>query len=173
MFLRTVYIVFVGIIIAAFVGVGILAFYPEPKAPEAPLSVKYPQNIQIQDVVVLNQIRDEQTNYDNALKAYLTQEQLYNRNVSIISITLAVLTLAISLTLLQKILVFADGSVLGGVLTLLYGIMRGFGTDDNQFRFVVVLIGMVISLALGYLKFIRQTLPEKGYSTPTYTAGLR
>ncbi len=158
MFLRTVYVVFVGIIIAAFVGVGILAFYPEPKAPEPPLSIKYPQNIQITDTAALNQVREEETVYDNTFKQYQAQEQLYNRNVSIISIVISVLILTASLTALQKILIIADGSVLGGVLTLLYGIVRGFGAEDNRFRFIVVSIGLIISLALGYLKFIRQNI---------------
>lgn len=155
MFLRFVYVVFVGIIVAAFIGVGIGTFYPEPKAPEPPLSVKYTQNIQISDVNALNQIRQEQQDYDQAFKGYQIIEAEYNRNVSIVSLIAAVLILTISLTLLKQIIIMADGFLLGGVLTLGYSIMRGFGTDDYRFRFVVMSISLAITLALGYLKFIR------------------
>ncbi len=59
MFLRFVYVVFVGIIVAAFIGVGVAAFYPEPTRPDAPISVKYDQNVQITDLAVLNAVRAE------------------------------------------------------------------------------------------------------------------
>ena len=55
----------------------------------------------------------------------------------------------------MSILFIADGLLLGGVLTLLYSVIRGFGTEDNMFRFVVVSVGFAISLFLGYVKFIQ------------------
>lgn len=156
MFLKYVYIVFVGIIIAAFVGVGIGTYYPEPKAPEAPLSVKYNQNIQITNLEALNKIRAEQETYDKAFKAYQSREQIYNRDVSIIALAAAVLVLAASLTILKQISVIADGTLLGGVVTLAYSILRGFGTEDYKFRFTVISIGLAVTVILGYMKFIRQ-----------------
>jgi apolipoprotein N-acyltransferase len=46
-------------------------------------------------------------------------------------------------------------AILVGVFTLLYSVIRGFGTEDNMFRFIIVAIGFVISLVLGYIKFIQ------------------
>ncbi len=90
------------------------------------------------------------------MKTYFQASQLYNRNVSIISVTAAVIILVASLTLFKRILLIADGLLLGGVLTLIYSIIRGFGTEDNMFRFIVVLIGLITALILGYIKFIRK-----------------
>jgi hypothetical protein len=155
MFLRFVYIVFVGIIVAAFIGVGVAAFYVEPTRPDAPLSVKYNQSIQITDVTTLNAIKAEQAQYETDLKAYEAREQVYNRNVSIVTLLAAVLVLAASLTLLKHVSLIADGMLLGGVLTLAYSIIRGFGTEDNRFRFVVMSASLLITLLLGYLKFLQ------------------
>lgn len=41
MLIKYVYIVFLGIILATFVGVGIAAFYKGPEYPETPLNIKY------------------------------------------------------------------------------------------------------------------------------------
>ncbi|SRR5581483_5670778 len=159
MFLRFVYVVFVGIIAAAFIGVGVAAFYPEPSRPDAPLSVKYNQNVQITDVAALNVIRAEQAQYDTELKAYMAAEQVYSRNVSIVTLVAAVLVLATSLTAIRKIGLIADGALLGGVLTLAYSIVRGFGTEDNRFRFLVLSASLVITLVLGYVKFLQPSAP--------------
>jgi hypothetical protein len=63
--------------------------------------------------------------------------------------------LIISLTLFKKILLIADGVLLGSVFTLIYGIIRGFNSGNNIFRFIVVSIGLAVSLFLGYIKFIK------------------
>ena len=55
----------------------------------------------------------------------------------------------------KHLLVIADGAMIGGIFTLLYSIIRGFQADDAQFRFVLVTVGLIIALVLGYLKFIR------------------
>ncbi len=161
MFLRFVYVVFVGIIVAAFIGVGVAAFYPEPARPDAPLSVKYNQNVQITDVAALNVIRAEQAQYETELKAYMVAEQVYSRNVSIITLVAAVLVLATSLTVIKNISLIADGTLLGGVITLAYSIVRGFGTEDNRFRFVVLSASLLITLILGYVKFLQPGPPAE------------
>jgi len=63
--------------------------------------------------------------------------------------------LVLSLTVLHKIEILTDGFLLGGLLTLLYAIVRGFGSDDNKFRFLMVTVGLIVALILGYIKFIR------------------
>jgi len=56
---------------------------------------------------------------------------------------------------MAKIKMIADGILLGGVFTTAYGIIRGFMSDSSQFRFLVVTMGLLIALILGYVKFIR------------------
>jgi hypothetical protein len=43
----------------------------------------------------------------------------------------------------------------GGILTFGYSVVRGFGADDNTFRFIIVSVGLVIALGLGYIRFAR------------------
>jgi hypothetical protein len=131
---KIVYTLFIGILLATFIGVGIAAFYPSPKSPEfkfAPAPYYPPQD------------------------AYMKLSQDYNRNVSIISLVAAILILIISLTVFKSLPVIADGLLLGGVLTLIYSIVRGFNSQDEKFRFIVVTIGLIIAILLGYNKFIR------------------
>ncbi len=72
-----------------------------------------------------------------------------------IAVIAAVILVTTSLTLFKKILLIADGILLGGVLTLLYGTVRGFSAENLKFLFLVVSVGLTVSLVLGYLKFIR------------------
>jgi hypothetical protein len=49
----------------------------------------------------------------------------------------------------------ADGILLGGVFTTIYGIIRGLMSEDTKFRFIIVTVGLIIALVLGYIKFIK------------------
>jgi hypothetical protein len=49
----------------------------------------------------------------------------------------------------------ADGILLGGVFTTMYSIMRGLMTENSQFRFLIVTVGIIIAFVLGYVKFIK------------------
>lgn len=154
MALKVIYTFLVGIFVAVFVGVGIAAFYPEPKSPEYPSIMKYG----CVDINKENGLTAEDKakieKYDQEQKDYQAQSQKYNRNVSVMALVASIIIVIASLTLFKKILFIADGVLLGGVLTLLYSVIRGFGTEDNMFRFIVVSIGLFVSLFLGYVKFI-------------------
>ncbi len=156
MVLKVVYTIFIGLLLAIFVGVGIAAFYPGPQPPEIPLLLKL-YNLPtepISDTTISTQLEEEQKAFDDALKIFMEKFEKYNRNVSIISLIAAILILIISLTFFRKILIIADGLLLGGVITLLYSVARVFGSGDDKLRFVVVSVGLAVSLILGYLKFI-------------------
>lgn len=153
MVLKLIYTFLIGIFLAVFVGVGITAFYPGPKRPETPSSIKYayPDNKN----TLSAESKAEIEKFDQAEKEFQTQSQIYSKNVSIYSLTAAIFIVIISLTLFRNILFIADGLLLGGVLTLLYSVIRGFDAQDNMFRFIVVSIGLFISLFLGYTKFVK------------------
>jgi len=138
--LRFLYVLFIGLLLATFIGVGIAAFHEGPKMPEAPISIKYqePNCAQLKDCQALQELKTEQKNFDDLMKIYESDSKTYNRDVSIISIISALLMLIISLTLFKKILLIADGVLLGSVFTLIYGIIRGFNSGNNIFRFIVV-----------------------------------
>lgn len=152
MIIRIVYSLFIGVLLATFVGVGIAAFYPAPERPEYPVELSIPQTKAQEESP---EIRTQRIEQEKKQRDFQKLDEKYNKNVSIIAVVAAIIVLVVSLTLLRHILIIADGLLLGGVFTLIYSIIRGFVTNDNQFRFVVVTIGLITALTLGYLKFVK------------------
>ena len=60
------------------------------------------------------------------------------------------------LTWLKKLELLSDGLLLGGLLTQAYSVILGFQSQNSQFRFLVVLVCLIISLIVGYVKFIKK-----------------
>lgn len=153
MLIRYVYIVFVGILLAAFVGVGIAAFYKGPKYPETPIELRFPETKQFDATSAA--YMQKQLEFDQKSEEFQKQNADYSRNVSIIALIAAVVMMVLSLTLFKQILVIADGLLLGGVLTLAYSVIRGFGSNDDMVRFLVVSASLIVALTLGYIKFVK------------------
>lgn len=153
--LQVLYMVFLGIIIAVFCGLGIDTFYPGPKAPDYPAVL---QNAQYKTAPATVQTAEEiaaQKSFDAAQKQYQEDLKPHSRNASIIAILLAVVALTLSLTVLVKWEVIANGVLLGGIFTMGYSIILGMMSEDTRFRFFLVAAGVLIALILGYMKFIR------------------
>lgn len=150
--LKVIYVLFLGLILTIAVGVGIAAFYPEPEAPSYPNTTGQSSAEQ----------QAAQQKYDEQLSEHSESMSQYNRNVSLIVLGFALVFLILGLTLQAKADVLADGLLLGGLLTLLYSVIRGFNTDDTKYTFVLVTVGLGVALVLGYLKFVRpQTGPKQ------------
>ena len=147
--LKIVYAFFLGILLAISVGMGVAAFYPQPEGPT------YPSELNFVNKEPTQQQQQSQKDFDAQQRAWEDKMKPYNRNVSIITMVAALVFMAIGLLLEQKIGVLADGILLGGVLTLLYSMGRGFASQNSKYSFVVALIGVVIAIALGYLRFIK------------------
>ena len=154
MILKIIYSIFIGVLFAVLVGVGIAAFYPEPKPPEYPSALKIPREGGLNQPV-FEELKGEQEEYDRLEKAFRQNLEIYNRNVSIIAIVASIITLVVSLTLFKKLFLIADGLLLGGVLTILYSIIRGFGSGNNKFQFIIVSISFIVALILGYIKLAK------------------
>lgn len=163
MILKYIYTIFLGVLLATFVGVGIAAFYPAPKYPESsfrPMVVpadttKTKISDETMSASEAARIDAQNRAAEQISKEFQGLSQKYNRDISIIALAFAVAILLVSLTVVKNLIYIADGVLLGGVLTLLYSIIRGFDTDDNMFRFMVVAAGLIIALILGYTKFIK------------------
>jgi len=151
MLIKFIYTLFLALLIALFVGLGIATFYPGPEAPKYPLELDQVKQ-GCEETVEQQTLRKE---FNEAQEKFMEESKPYNRNVSIISLVASIIILVLSLTLLTKIKMIADGILLGGVFTTMYSIIRGLMSEDSQFRFLIVVIGLVIALALGYIKFIR------------------
>ena len=151
MLIKFIYTLFLALLMALFVGLGIATFYPGPEAPKYPLELNQVKQ-GCEETVEQQTLRKE---FNKAQEKFMEESKPYNRNVSIISLVASIIILVLSLTLLTKIKMIADGILLGGVFTTMYSIIRGLMSEDSQFRFLIVVIGLGIALALGYIKFIR------------------
>jgi hypothetical protein len=119
--------------------------------PEYPLELEM-QKPECNESAEIKAVRE---NFAREQRAYAEEIKPYNRNVSIISLIAAIVILVVSLTMLTKIKMIADGILLGGVFTTAYSIIRGLMSQNSQYRFIIVAMGLIIALTLGYLKFIR------------------
>ncbi|MFH1401486.1 MAG: hypothetical protein ABIG40_00790 [Parcubacteria group bacterium] len=151
MMIKFIYTIFLALLVALFVGLGIDAFYPGPVVPQYPVELEGVESC-CEETAEQREIR---AGFDQTQKEFMEESKPYNRNVSIISLIASIIILVVSLTLLNKIKMIADGILLGGVFTTMYSIIRGLMTENSQFRFLIVIIGLIIALALGYIKFIR------------------
>lgn len=144
--LKVIYVFFLGLLLSIAVGVGVAAFYQQPEAP------KYPE-FSSSDT---SEERDgKQAGYDEQLAEYTKELNTYNRNVSLIVLGFAVVFLIFSMAIYSKADVVSDGLLLGGLLSLIYSVIRGFNADDERYTFVLVVASIVIALVLGYYKFIK------------------
>lgn len=148
--LQFVYSFFLGLLLAVFVGLGVASFYQSPKAPEYPISIETKAGQEETE-----DQRAAREKYDADYKAYNENFEDYSRNVSMIVLGAAVILVVLGLTLHSKTDVIADGLLLGGTFTLLYSIIRSFMGGDPKYSFSVVSIGLVITVIVGYMKFIK------------------
>lgn len=132
---------------------GIEAFYTTPKQPEYPTSLQYQGKEPTAEQLKL------QVDHDQQMKDWSKVNSTHSRNTSMIAVVASVLILILSLTILHKIDIMSNGFLFGGLLTLGYAIIRGFGSDNSKYRFLLVSVGLAIVLALGYIKFIK---PKEG-----------
>lgn len=148
--LKPVYALFLGILLAVFVGVGIATYWPAASYPEPPTFMKYgvPQTL-------TDEQQQQLDAYDQTEKAYRADSSTYNRNISIAVLVIAVIFLVLGLTLSDHLILFADGLLYGGVFSLIYSIIRGFISEDPSYRFLVTVIGLIVVAAVGYWKFFR------------------
>ncbi len=151
MIIKFIYTLFLALLIALFVGLGIDTFYPGPETPKYPLELDQVKQ-GCEETIEQQTLRKE---FNEAQEKFMEELKPYNRNVSIISLVASIIILVSSLTLLAKIKMIADGILLGGVFTTMYGIMRGLMSESSYFRFLIVVVGLIIALGLGYIKFIR------------------
>lgn len=152
MLIKFIYTLFLALLIALFVGLGIDAFYPGPVVPDYPVELENVESC-CEETAEQTVVRLE---HEQAQRDFIEESKPYNRNVSIISLIASIVILVLSLTLLAKIKMMSDGILLGGVFTAMYSIIRGLMSESSQFRFVIVTIGLAIAFVLGYIKFIRQ-----------------
>jgi len=150
--LKALYAIAIALLVVAFVGFGISAFYPHPNYTAG----GYPREAQrTKPEKRTPEQKQKIEEYHHKQKAFRNAQSTYYLVVASISIGAAVLLLVGSLVWLSGLAVIGDGVTLGAVFTLFYGLINAIISENEQFRFVAVAIGLVIIVALVYWRFVR------------------
>ncbi len=165
--LQTIFSFFLGLMVTAFVGVGVYTFHPSPQTElnrqirdlirqeQAIRNARPPNDSTTAVRDQIQELSDERNELTDA--GQVTREE-WGRSTSIILITFATLAMAISLVRADRLPVISNGLLLGGVFTMLYGVGWIVATDTSVTRFVVMTVALLITLALGYVRFVRRAI---------------
>jgi len=169
--LQTIFSFFLGLMVLALIGIGVNTFYPSPESRFEP---GLRQTRQRQDAT--NRLaapgsytpgqRAELDSLSAEVGRLQDREQAavkdWARVTSIILLLFSTLVLVVSLLLSEQIRVIANGLLLGGLFSMIYGVGWVIFSGSSMARFWVILAALVIALSLGYLKFVRRRRPSPG-----------
>jgi hypothetical protein len=167
--LRTIFSFFLGLMVTAFIGVGVYTFHPSPQT-EFDLQI---QDLNRQEHTIRDsrspdelttadrdQIQELDNERDELRDAARVVQVAWGRSTSIVLIMFATLAMAVSLLRADQLPVISNGLLLGGVFTMVYGVGWIIATNTSVARFIVMTVALVITLALGYVRFVRrQAIP--------------
>lgn len=163
--LQTIFSFFLGLMVVALVGVGTNTLLPSP-------SEKYNEQLQGLNRQIesyyskssgeLDLTAAEQTELDAlqdeliALNATVEAETRdWARTSSIILVIFATLVMSISLIRSEQLKVLSNGLLLGGIFTMVYGAGWAVFSGSSPIRLAVIAFALVVTIGLGYLKFVR------------------
>lgn len=163
--LQTIFSFFLGLMVLAFIVVGVITFYPSPTQDQ---QTKNEQLYRQRDAIYTANggktlTAEEQAKVDKLdkqiaaiEKANRAEQELWARNVSIVLIVFATLVMGISLIRSEQLRVISNGLLLGGLFTMVAGVIWVLTSGESMARFVVIVVAFAVTLGLGYLKFVRQ-----------------
>jgi len=162
--LRTIFALFLGLMLTAFVGVGVYTFHPPPARFDNELRDLGRQEQALRDARAPNELTSAERDSLQAMErrrnglidAAAAARIPWARATSIILIVVATLAMATSLIGADRLQVISSGLLLGGVFLMLYGVGWIIATDTSVARFVVITIALAITLALAYARFVRR-----------------
>jgi len=163
--LRTIFSFFLGLMLAAFVGVGVYNFHSPPEQFDSQIRDLTRREQTIRDSRPLNeleasdrdQIREINRQRNDLTDAAEKARKPWVRSTSIILMVFATLTMAVSLVRAGQLPVISNGLLLGGVFTMLYGVGWIVVSETSITRFLVMTAGLLTTLGLGYLRFVRRS----------------
>ena len=177
--LQTIFSFFLGLMVLAFIGIGVNTFFPSPATQHEQEQQVISRQIESINAKNQNKSLDATTqaqiqklqDQQNALQDKINAEMKdWARTTSIILVIFATLVMGVSLLLSDQLRVLSNGLLLGGLFTMLYGIGWVIFSGSSTARFVVITFALVVSIGLGYMKFVRQRA-EKATTAKTGVAG--
>ncbi len=163
--LQTIFSFFLGLMVVAFIGVGVNTFYPSPtttyekeqqeisRKMEA-LNIKTTPggSLSAADQAQMAALQKQQNELQDKIDAEMKN---WARNTSIVLVLFATLVMGVSLVLSDQLRVISNGLLLGGLFTMVYGAGWVIFSGNSVARFAVILFALVVAIGLGYLKFVR------------------
>lgn len=169
--LQTIFSFFLGLMTVAFVGVGVNTFYPSPaerytrqmremSRQQESLSQKAaPGSYSAAEQARLDSLRAAQ---DAIVERQQAEMKDWARVTSIILVIFATLVLVVSLLLSEQLRVISNGLLLGGLFTMVYGAGWVVFSGNSVARFWVISFALIVSIGLGYMKFVRHRRRKEG-----------
>ncbi|TLM79775.1 MAG: hypothetical protein FDZ70_02535 [Actinobacteria bacterium] len=178
--LATIFSFFLGLMVLAFIGVGVNTALPDPMQ-----DYSYPQDAKTQGlyeklsnaekaasedgtITVAEQARIDELNAQIRVAEMKSQAEMeaqnkrqeelredWTRKTSITLIIFATIVMGISLVQSEKLRLISNGLLLGGLFTMLYGTGWSIFSGDDWIRFGVIAFALVVTVGLGYAKFVR------------------
>lgn len=151
--LKLLYKLFLGVLLAIFVGVAVSTFYEAPKSPDyntygSVVKVEDPEaNPDLEKNIIAQQLADEQ---------YQNERRTYEQNVAVIILVSAVVMLAVSILLEKRYRFFSDSFVIGSLITLVHSIIRSGNSENSQLMFAATTVSLIAVVYLGYHRFIEK-----------------
>ncbi|HEX9093171.1 MAG TPA: hypothetical protein VF902_04235 [Coriobacteriia bacterium] len=161
--LQTIFSFFLGLMVVAFIGVGVNTFYESPSARYEPqlqklyneqnsYDFKQPNNLSSSEQAKLDavrkQIQDLQTKQQEEMQGWQI-------NTGIVLVLFATAVMAVSLVRSEQLRVISNGLLLGGLFTMIYGTGMSAFSGNSKVRFFVIALALAVTLGLGYVKFVR------------------
>lgn len=162
--LQLIFAFFLGLMVTAFVGVGVYTFYPNRlETFDDEIRVLRDQQQVIRDAKGVTGLTEDQQAELSALYEQVRAVEQRKRErmeswalvMSIILIVAATLVMGVSLIGAERLPVINNGLLLGGVFTMLYGTGWILFSGDSRARFWLMGFALLITLLLGYVRFVR------------------
>ena len=144
--LQTLFAIFLGLMVTAFVGVGVYTFYPNPardfrtqimnldRQQQAIGTLKPDVALTPEDRAKIQELVDQRNKLQDQSQA---ASETWGSRTSIILVSLATLVMVVSLTVAKNLPVISNGLLMGGVFTMLYGVGWVIASGTSTTRFIV------------------------------------
>lgn len=164
--LQTIFSFFLGLMVLAFVGVGVNTFYPEPNELHAAEEQALWREIEAEQPKAMMpteaspaaspKLIELQARAAELQERIAAERELWARNTSIILVLFATAVMGVSLIRNEQLRVISNGLLMGGLFTMVYGAAWVILSGHSVSRFVVIAFALLVTVGLGYLQFVRQ-----------------
>lgn len=163
--LQTIFSFFLGLMVLAFVGVGVNTFYPSPQASHSEEQQQLSRQMEsinlrangksldATDQALMTELQAKQNSLQDRIDAEM---KVWARYTSIVLVIFATFVMGVSLIRSEQLRVISNGLLLGGLFTMVYGVGWVIFSGNSTARFAVITFALIVAIGLGYAKFVRE-----------------